>query len=43
MLEKIKEKEWELKEKTLEKAKTENGILEKLIEGLKSDDSDLQS
>ena len=41
--EKMKEKELELKEKTLEKAKTENGILEKLIEGLKSDDSDLQS
>lgn len=42
-VEKMKEKELELKEKTLEKAKTENGILEKLIEGLKSDDSDLQS
>lgn len=41
-VEKLKEKELELKEKTLEKAKTENGILEKLIEGLKSDD-DLQS
>ena len=42
-VEKLKEKELEVREKALKKAQEENGILEKLIEGLKSDDSDLQS
>ena len=41
-VEKLKEKELEIREKALKKAQEENGILEKLIEGLKSDD-DLQS
>ena len=41
-LEKLKEKELEVREKALKKAQEENGILEKLIEGLKSD-GDLQS
>ena len=42
-VEKLKEKELEVREKALKKAQEENGILEKLIEGLKGDDSDLQS
>lgn len=42
-VEKLKEKELEVREKALKKAQEENGILEKLIEGLKSDDSHLQS
>lgn len=41
-IEKLKEKELEVREKALKKAQEENGILEKLIEGLKSD-GDLQS
>lgn len=42
-VEKLKEKELEVREKALKKAQEENGILEKLIEGLKSGGSDLQS
>jgi len=42
-IEKLKEKELEVREKALKKAQEENGILEKLIEGLKSNGSDLQS
>lgn len=41
-VEKLKEKELEVREKALKKAQEENGILEKLIEGLKSG-GDLQS